>query len=161
MLTHEIEKRLTTILGWGSLVITLLVTDRLSADPVNVSKMVALSVLAGACFPILMYIRKELFRNFKIPLAILSIYLICCIASILMSKSPLEKGFFGTYGRNTGLLTYLGLTVIFISAMALKSSSSHIRVIRLLIVAGTLNVIYSIFAVNIEQSLWHSPRYFW
>jgi O-antigen ligase len=158
VLTHEIEKRLTTILGWGCLVITLLVTDRLSADPVNVSKMVALSVVAGACLPILITIKDELLRNFKFPLAILSIHLICCIASILLSKSPLEKGFFGTYGRNTGLLTYLGLTIIFISALTLKTSSSQIRVIRLLIVAGTLNVIYSIFAVNtVDIFTWNNP----
>jgi O-antigen ligase len=158
VLTSEIEKRLTTILGWGSLVVTLLVTDRISADPVNVSKMVALSVLAGACLPILFTIKIDLYRTFKFALIILSIYLIISLASILQSKSPLEKGFFGTYGRNTGLLTYIGLSIIFVSAMILKNQTSHIRMIRFLILAGFLNVLYCIIAVNVTDIFtWNNP----
>lgn len=158
MLNSEIEKRLTTIIGWGSLIVTILVTDRISADPVNVSKMVGLSILAGACLPILLTLKGNLIRTFKFPFMLLSAHLFIGLISILLSRSPFEKGFFGTYGRNTGLLTYIGLSIIFVSSMIIKSQTSHIRMIRFLLIAGSLNVLYCIIAVNIDDFFtWNNP----
>lgn len=148
MMPLEIERRLATILGWGCLLVTLIVTDRISADPVNVSKMSALSVVAGACLAILLRATRVIYRNFKVPLAFNVLFFCACFLSIVLSKSPWEKGFFGTYGRNTGLLTYLGLSIVFISGFILTRINSYIRVIRLFFMAGVINLVYCLFAIN-------------
>ena len=158
MLLEEIEKRLTTILAWGSLVITLVVTDRVSADPVNVGKMLALAITAGCCISILIFARAQLLQASKFLLPLMSGFLLVALISIILSKSPLEKGFFGTYGRNTGFLTYLSLSILFLAGTLLVRSESYIRVIRSLILAGILNVVYCIFA-NYGKDLftWQNP----
>jgi O-antigen ligase len=158
MLTVEIEKRLTTVLAWGCLVVTLLVTDRISADPANVGKLVALATTAGCCLAILISVRGLLISNSRLVLQLLSGFLFVCLISIFTSQSPWEKGFFGTFGRNTGFLTYLAVTIIFLSATLLHRSESYIRVIRVLIVTGFANLIYCLFAMNgFDVFTWLNP----
>ena len=158
MLTVEIEKRLTTLLAWGSLVVTILVTDRISADPVNVGKMLALSLSAGCCISILIYAKNQLLQESKLALQLLFGFLIVATISIIVSRSPWEKGFFGTFGRNTGLLTYFSLSIFFLSATLLRRDESYIRVIRALVVAGILNLIYCIFSINgFDVFTWQNP----
>jgi O-antigen ligase len=158
MLLEEIEKRLTTILAWGCLVVTLLVTDRITADPVNVSKMLALAATAGFCVAILTFARPLFLLNSKLIVTLLVGFLLVALTSILVSKSPWEKGFFGTYGRNTGLLTYLSLSVVFLAGTLLIRSESFIRIIRSLMLAGFLNLIYCIYAIFVKDIfIWQNP----
>ena len=63
---RELENRLSFILAWGTLAITILVTDRISIDPVNVSKMVLLSVVAFSVLPIVYIQKSELFSQGKV-----------------------------------------------------------------------------------------------
>ena len=156
MLLEEVEKRLTTILTWGCLIVTLLVTDRITADPVNVSKMLALATTAGFCVAILIIARMQLLLNFIITL--LAGFLLIALISIVGSGSPWEKGFFGTYGRNTGFLTYLSLSVVFLAGTLLNRSESYIRVIRSLILAGFLNLVYCIYVIYVKDIFtWQNP----
>lgn len=158
MLLEEVEKRLTTILTWGSLIVTLLVTDRVTADPVNVSKMLALATTAGFCVAILIIARTHLLSNLKFIITLLAGFLLMALISIVVSGSPWEKGFFGTYGRNTGFLTYLSLSVIFLAGTLLIRSESYIRIIRSLILAGVLNLAYCIYAIYVKDIFtWQNP----
>ena len=158
MLTVEIEKRLTTVLAWGCLVVTLLVTDRVSADPANVGKLVALTTTAGCCLAILISVRSLLVQSSRIALQLLAGFIVVCLISIFSSQSPWEKGFFGTFGRNTGFLTYLSVTIIFLSATLLNRSESYVRIIRILVLSGIANLIYCLFAMNgIDIFTWLNP----
>ena len=158
MISEEIEKRLTTLLAWGCLVVTVVVTDRISADPVNVGKMLALSLSAGCCISILIYAKAQLFQDSKFALQILFGFLFVATISIIVSRSPWEKGFFGTFGRNTGLLTYFSLSIFFLAATLLRRDESYIRIIRTLVAAGTLNLVYCIFSINgFDVFTWQNP----
>jgi O-antigen ligase len=158
MLLEKIEKRLTTILAWGCLVVTLLVTDRITADPVNVSKMLVLATTAGCCFVILIIARTQLLLNLKFAITLLAGFLVIASISIMVSGSPWEKGFFGTYGRNTGFLTYLSLSVVFLAGTLLIRSESYIRIIRSLMLAGFLNLVYCIYAIYVKDIFtWQNP----
>jgi hypothetical protein len=59
-----------------------------------------------------------------------------------LSSNPWEKGFFGNYGRNTGLLTYSALAVLFYSTTFFRSIKSFSKIILALLLAGFLNLIY-------------------
>ena len=154
----EIEKRLTTILAWGTLTVTLLVTDRFSVDPANIGKMVALASTAGFCLSMLYSGRSLLFEYFKAPLILLTGFLIFSLISIFVSKSPWEKGFYGTFGRNTGFITYLSASILFIAATQLYRKKSYLRMLRILFVAGVFNIIYCLLAINgIDLFTWENP----
>jgi O-antigen ligase len=158
MLTIEVEKRLTTILAWGALVVTLLVTDRVSMDPVNVGKMLGLAVAAGSSLVILINSRRSSILAFRSVILMIVGFLCIALGSIFFSRNSWEKGFFGTYGRNTGFLTYLSLSILFIAATQLYRSESYLRVIRVLMVAGVFNLCYCLFAINgVDIFTWGNP----
>jgi O-antigen ligase len=158
MLLEEVEKRLTTILTWGCLIVTLLVTDRVTTDPVNVSKMLALATTSGFCVAILIIARTQLLLNLKFIITLLAGFLLMALISIIVSGSPWEKGFFGTYGRNTGFLTYLSLSVVFLAGTLLIRGENYIRIIRSLILAGFLNLVYCIYAIYVKDLFtWQNP----
>ena len=158
MLTIEVEKRLTTIITWGALVVTLLVTDRVSMDPVNVGKMVALAVTAGSSLVILINSGRSSILTFRLSILVIVGFLCIALLSIVFSRNSWEKGFFGTYGRNTGFLTYLSLSILFIAATQIYRSESYLRVIRVLMVSGVFNLFYCLFVISgVDIFTWVNP----
>jgi O-antigen ligase len=86
------------------------------------------------------------------------LFLLACLVSITLSKSPFEKGFFGNYGRNTGFLTYLALSIVFLSGFFFTRIDSYIRMIRFLILVGVVNLVYCMFAIfGFDIFTWKNP----
>jgi hypothetical protein len=146
-MTKEVkETRLTSILFLGSLVVTLLITDRIGTDPVNVGKMLAVSTLGFSL--IAFYEFKTLISSIllKILLTLLLIFNLTLFSSAIFSENAFERGLYGAFGRNTGALTYLSLSLIFISCFFVTKISNFSKIIRSLFYCGLLNVIYCLFA---------------
>jgi len=147
MMKRELENRVGFILAWGALAITILVTDRINSDPVNVGKMLLMSVVAFSLLPILILQRKDLSRNSKlISLGSLGFLTVTTI-SIFTSPNPIERGLYGAFGRNTGLITYASLIILFLASSLVSEGRSFHRVSRAFLLAGIFNVVLSIFEV--------------
>lgn len=158
MLKAEIENRLTTILVLGGVVVTLLVTDRISADPVNVGKMTALAMLAGACLGILISSKKNLLRESRALSIALFSFVSVSFVSVWLSSNSWERGLYGAYGRNTGFLTYISLTIIFFALAQLRDTKNHLRMFRAFLFVGSVNLIYCVFAAQgFEIFTWNNP----
>jgi len=158
MLSTEIEKRLATIISWGALAVTLLVTDRISTDPANVGKMIALTFVAGSALAILFNARKSLFGVFKSAMLLNLGFILISFISILMSKNPWEKGFYGTFGRNTGFLTYISLTILFLACTQFSKTESYLRIIRVLFLTGIFNIVYCFLVLSgTDIFAWENP----
>ena len=142
MLTTEIEKRLTTIICWGALLTTLLVTDRVSLEPANLGKMLVLATTAGATLSVILHNKKSIFSESKGQIFSIVGFISVALISMINSKTPWEKGFYGTFGRNTGFLTYLSLAILFLGASQIKRNENYFRIMRALLLAGLINVIY-------------------
>ena len=146
-MTNDVkETRLTSILFLGSLVVTLLITDRIGTDPVNVGKMLAVCTLGFSV--IAFYEFKAFFSSIfiKILLALLLIFNVSLFSSAVFSNNTFERGLYGAFGRNTGALTYLSLSLIFISCLFITKVGNFSKIIRSLLYCGLLNVIYCLFA---------------
>jgi O-antigen ligase len=158
MLTIEIEKRLSTIICWGGLAVTLIVTDQISADPVNVGKMTVLAFCAGSALAILFSARGKIFQEFRLVAFSLIAFLSVAIVSIWASSNSWEKGFYGTYGRNTGLLTYTSLAIVFMALTQFYRIESYVRFIKIFIIAGFVNLVYCIVAAQgYDLFSWQNP----
>lgn len=155
---RELENRLSFILAWGTLGITILLTDRISTDPVNVSKMLLLSVVAFSVLPIVYIQKSELFSKEKaLVLASLGFVLFALI-SVFTSANTIERGLYGAFSRNTGLLTYASLVIVFLAATLLTLEQSFEKVIRALLLAGVINTIYSLIAASgYDVITWNNP----
>ena len=158
MLKLEVEKRLAGIISWGAVGITILVTDRVSTDPVNVGKMLLLSLLAGGCIGITSTSLKIIFLRNRVLIIMILLFLGFALISIIYSLNPWERGFYGAFGRNTGLLTYTSLALIFISVSLLRQLENVERILRAFFLSGYLNLAYCLFAsTGRDIFTWNNP----
>jgi len=68
-----------------------------------------------------------------------------------------EINLFGVGGRNTGLITYISLAVVFISSVQLNSSLAIQKVIKAFAFAGIFNVAYCLLSIaGIELIPWNN-----
>ena len=86
-------------------------------------------------------------RNFRdrIPryvLAIGSLFIFWMLIVLKFSGAPINQQIWGMFGRNTGIVTYISLTVVLVAATSLRSPSSLRRVINGLIGVGCFEVFY-------------------
>lgn len=158
MLKKELESRIGFILAWGVFAITILVTDRINTDPVNVSKMLILSVVGFSLLPVLILEKRELSRNSKL-ISFGSLGFITVVAiSIFTSPNPIERGLYGAFGRNTGLITYASLIIIFLASTLVSRGESFQKVSKVFLLAGIFNIVLSIFEViGIDIFKWQNP----
>ena len=138
--------------------ITLLVTTTTS-DPVNVPKMVALVISAFGLLSVVLVsdfknsINSQ--RNLSIALAL---FIAAAVWAVINSPSPFNQNFYGTYGRNTGFLTYLALAMLCFVSATLASRYFTELILKALIFAGVVNLIYCLWVVLVGDFIpWNNP----
>jgi O-antigen ligase len=158
MMKRELENRLSFILAWGALAVTLVLTDRITTDPVNVSKMVVLSVVGFSVLPILFIQKHELITKNRLILIVTSSFMLFASISIFTSENTFERGLYGAFSRNTGLVTYASLALVFLGATLIARAQSFQKVITAFTIAGLVNTIYSLLAASGNDIItWSNP----
>ena len=160
MTKYSSVKRLRSITLFGLPVLTIIVTPWFTLDGVNLPKLLVLSTCAGA----IAFNVKPLFRTGayqpKLRLYLISVFIfaLLSVVSQLATGSFSLKEIYGGYGRNTGLLTYLLLS-IFATAAALIADDAFVkRFLNSLIAVGLLNALYGLLQnFGIEPLPWTSP----
>lgn len=159
MLKLEIEKPVARLLTIGTPFISIfLLIDQVS-DPVNVTKMVALSVMAfGLAAVVMVKSPRLLWSDAKLQVLAALGFIVFSVNAVLNSSSPLGQNFYGTYGRNTGFLTYFSLTLVFVATLVLRRTESFRNILYGLLAAGLVNVIYGAWTVAFGDFVsWNNP----
>lgn len=158
MLRQEVEDKIASVSAWGALAVALLVTDRVSTEPVNVGKMTLLVCLSFATFSLVIQkFKSYILENKSLCISVLG-FLIFGLLSIFISSNAWVKGFYGTFGRNTGFLTYLSLALLFLSFSMLRERKSFQKLIKSLMFAGYINIVLSLLELRgIEIFTWNNP----
>lgn len=158
MPSSTVERFLARSVGIGALLTTILVYTSVS-DPVNVPKMVVLATLAFGAFGVLIFSYKSrLFSGNKYLVIGLSLFVLTSILAVIQSASPFNQNFFGTYGRNTGLLTYLALALLMLVASKFQKIENLRFLLWSLLAAGFVNVTYCLWVVLFGDFIvWTNP----
>ena len=159
MFSTEDEKLVSRILGWGASLTTLFLITGSVTDPVNAPKLFLAGGIAFSVFMVMLKsgIRINLFNNRVLGLSI-SIFLIAAVIATIASTSPLTQNLYGTYGRNTGLLTYICLAFILLAASNLRNEKSFGLISLGLLFAGLINVLYSAYVLVFSDPVsWNNP----
>ena len=107
------EKSLARLLMIGTAIVSILVIAGSVTDPVNVTKLFALGGVAGAGFAIaLSFGAKQIWANYKLVILTLIIFFLTVLNSVIQSNAPISQLIYGSYGRNTGFITYIFLNYI-------------------------------------------------
>ena len=159
MLNKTVEKTISLFLLIGVPFTTLfLVTDSVT-DPVNVTKLFAAGCVAGGVFSIaLIYGLRELWATSKSLVVAALLFILAGVNSVMNSPAPLTTNLYGVFGRQTGFITYLLLTLIALSTVLLRSQKSFDRLIWALLFSGAVNVIYCGWALAFGDFInWNNP----
>ena len=139
--------------------ITLAVSPYKSYDPINVPKF-SLLVVGSTVLGVLLLANK-FSESFKLPriLAILLILFVLQLFIVLLtSKAPINQQIFGTFGRNTGLITYLSFVVVLIAAFNVSNPSFALTITYSISITSMLFAGYcTLQTFNLDPISWVNP----
>ena len=159
MLNKTVEKTISIFLLIGVPFATLfLVTDSVT-DPVNVTKLFASGCVAVGVFAIaVVYGLKELWATSKGLVLAAALFILAGINSVVNSSGPTTQNLYGVFGRQTGFITYLLLTMVAVATTLLRSQKSFDRVVWALLFSGAVNVVYCAWALAFGDFIkWNNP----
>ena len=145
-----LDTRSRTLLGTITLAtlmaVTLVVTPYTSLDPINLPKLSVLAFSAILALSLFINIFKNIAQSrFKILLILLSLFVFQIILVLIFSGANFGGQIFGTFGRNTGALAYLSLTVFLLSSALIANSDFIKKFLRVSLIVGIILIIYGNF----------------
>lgn len=159
MFIKAAEKTATNILLIGTPFTCLFLVLRSVTDPVNATKLAVAGGLGFSLFFLFIFFagRKGL-AQYKYFLIVSLAFLLASINAAVNSQAPLAQNFYGAYGRNTGVIAYLVLSMVAIGALLLKTPHNFTKILWGLQFAGLVNVIYCAWVIAFGDFLsWSNP----
>jgi O-antigen ligase len=139
--------------------VALFITPSFSYEPVDLPKMFLLltfgiSLLGHAPKLKHFYLNRK-YSLINIALLFFNIQLILVV---FFSKSPFNQQFYGTFGRNTGFLTYVTLASIAISTIAVSEIKFLSRLNIALFTTGIITTLYGYLQLTKHDPIkWNNP----
>jgi O-antigen ligase len=157
---HEkLESSLGRVIGWGLLAATLLVTPMWALDPINPIKMLAVVVVGFMCAGLLFANSKSVnWNRYKIILGLTTAFIFWQAVVVLMSDGQIYQQLFGAQGRNTGFITYLAFSFIFLGSAIAANAIFLKRFVLVSLIAGSASLLYGIIqAIGADPFKWVNP----
>ena len=154
MRNKSIDNAVAWLLVVAGPFVAIFVNTANSTDPVNVPKMLVMSILAFIVLGLVLTQWRDLrLKEVRLVVIASGLFLLAIGASVVFSSAPLSQKFYGTYGRNTGFLTYASLLFLFLGAALVRQKSFHRKVVRGLAIVGVVNVLYGILQLTHNDPL--------
>lgn len=156
---EKAESTLDKVIVWALAAVTLLVTPLWSVDPINPIKMLAVSAVGFMGLGVLLANQKALqLGRFKVPLILISGFMLWQLVVLVVSGGEMLQQLFGTTGRNTGLITYLAFSLLFVVSMASSSTVFLNRFLLAALVIGVASLGYGVIqALGADPIAWVNP----
>ena len=156
---EKAESTLGKVLVWALVAVTLLVTPLWSLDPINPIKMLAVSAVGFMALGVLLANQKSMqLGRFKVPLILISGFMFWQLVVLAVSGGEILQQLFGTTGRNTGFITYLAFSILFVVAMAASSTVFLTRFLIAALVVGIASLGYGLVqALGGDPFDWVNP----
>ena len=143
-----LDKRIALVLVFVGPVASLAVSPIWNYDPINLIKLIFISSASFYCLALLA-------SNFKIVISRvpnsvwLSAILFCTamISTLIFSGAPINQQFWGTFGRNTGFLTYFSLLGILIATSFVEKKDFYKTLVNSLVIVSIPMTAYCLIQV--------------
>jgi O-antigen ligase len=156
---EKTELSLGKVLVWALISVTLAITPLWSMDPINPIKMLVVSALGFVGLGILLANHKALLLGrFAVPLILISGFVLWLFVVFAISGGERLQQLFGTNGRNTGLITYLAFSILFVVAMAASNAVFLNRFLFASLFVGVASLVYGLIqAAGGDPFDWVNP----
>jgi len=153
------QKRLNQVLAWGTGLVTVFITPWFSYDPLNVSRMALLLVVASIVALLLLSDAREFWSTpRRVVTVLVGLFVLQLFLVWIFAPANKIQQFFGGGGRQTGLLTYLALAIILLGALRASSSELLMLAVRALAISGALSIAYGfVQAAGGDPIGWTNP----
>ena len=159
MFNTAAEKTTALVLLIGAPFTTLFITTQSVTDPVNATKLFIAGGFGFALiFVLLGFNARTVMANFKTYLVISILFLAVALNAVISSAAPFTQNFYGSYGRNTGLVAYLIFVFASVGMLGLRDVAGFRKLILGLQFAGLVNVVYCAWVIVFGDFLsWSNP----
>ena len=142
---EKTEAALGKLLVWALISVTLLVTPLWALDPINPIKMLTVSATSFMALGALLANQKALaLGRFKLPIVLIGGFMAWQLIVFLVSGGEKLQQIFGTVGRNTGLITYLAFSILFVVSMVASNAAFLNRFLFASLAAGVASLGYGL-----------------
>ena len=154
-----IQKTVSRMLGFGVPLTSLFLVTSGVSDPVNVPKMlIAGGVGISGLFLFLSFDLRKSINSHRAVVIAASLFILSGISAVIGSNAPIAQNLYGTYGRNTGFLTYVFMVGVLLCGLMMSNEESYEYLVHGLIVTGLINVLYCIWVITFGDFLsWSNP----
>lgn len=159
MISSVIQRRTQKTAIALLILVTVAVSPWMNIDPINLPKYFVLTVLSMAILSFLLVDWRGTIQSLDRKLRwILSAFTIALFSSFLFSGSSKVEQLFGTFGRNTGLVTYLCLVILCIAMYAVAELGYIRKVLFTLVSLALVNAVYGFFQfLDMDPINWNNP----
>ena len=159
MVNTDSEKTIAKLLGFGGAAVTIFVLTGSVTDPVNATKFFLLGTVSIGVLGILFTNLSKIFTSAnKMPILASVMFVFFGALATFISEAPLVQSLYGNYGRNTGFLTYLFLTILFVAGCFLRTSTSFKIIEYGLFIACSVNIAYCAYVLLFGDFIgWNNP----
>jgi O-antigen ligase len=156
---ERLERNLGKVIQWALVLVTLLVTPLWSLDPINPIKMLAVNATGFVGLGVLLANQKVLgLGRYKVPLLLIGGFMAWQLIVFAFSGGEKLQQFFGTTGRNTGLITYLAFSSLFLVSIAASTRAFLNRFLFTSLVVGVASLGYGVIqALGGDPFNWVNP----
>jgi O-antigen ligase len=143
---HEkLESSLARIITWGLIATTLLVTPLWAVDPINPIKMLAVVATGFVCVGLILSSRTSVsWSKYKVAFGLIAAFVFWQVVVLFASGGQIIQQLFGVNGRNTGFITYLAFSFIFIGSAIAAGADFLKRIIPAVYLVGAASLAYGV-----------------
>jgi hypothetical protein len=116
-------------------------------DPISLPKMLVISSLGFSCLFLLLTNRALLSNVPRFVQIYLALFVFGLFLSFVFSGAPLNQQFWGSFGRNTGMLTYFSLTALLLGMISISSSQIIQKLVHIFVVTSIPMTIYCLLQI--------------
>jgi O-antigen ligase len=148
--------RLENLVLFTILFAVLFVNPIGNLDPVNAPKFLVLMAGSFGVFGYLLGMYRHTFLKLNVQILYFSaIFVIWLILVTIFSGAPLEQQLFGTYGRNTGLFTYLALLMLYLGCSVISNKEFEKKFLKIIVIIFSVNLAFSFIQyLNLDPFNW-------
>jgi O-antigen ligase len=111
------------------------------------------------CVALLLANRKSVsWSKYKVVLGVTAAFVIWQLLVVVVSGGEFYQQIFGSQGRNTGLITYFGFSLVFIGSVVASNTEQVKRLVVAAFIVGVASLIYgTVQAVGSDPINWVNP----
>ena len=153
------KSTLERILTWTALFTTLIVTPWFSYEPINVPKLAVITLGAFMGLGVLAAnFKQEWLAVYKSELVIIGLFIVDLTLILIFSGTNFYQEFFGTFGRATGYVAYICLSLLLLCALVVSGPNLIKKLALMVLVGGVLSATYGVIqSLNLDPINWSNP----